>query len=323
MFEGNSLRSLVDRLKAEFITRSERMYVGSYWGTRTITASTTATLLDVVILANTGSGAITVTLPIASSATGKVYTLKKISSDSNIVAFTRSGSDTIDGAISLTIPGYMHAVTVASDGTSWYVVNVTRRGAIALNSYVTGAVNGSAFAHAVTSYTSGVLVVVASEWIGSDLITGATVNGVAGTQLFIQGSTAPSFMRAWYWKQSQLPAPGSWSVLVSGVTNDTAAISMLFDNVSQSTPFASSGAAYKGSLSPSISVTTPSDVVLAACGAFGTNSITSAGTLGAAMTRASGNAKLGCAWGPPASSAAFTVTGDTRTSIGYAALCAA
>jgi len=127
MFEGNSLRSLVDRLKAEFITRAERLYAGSFWGARTVTASTTATLSDVVFLANTAAGNITVTLPLASSATGKVYTLKKTSSDANTARFSRSGADFIDGAATRTLASYMRSITIMSDGTTWNIVAFSYR----------------------------------------------------------------------------------------------------------------------------------------------------------------------------------------------------
>ena len=127
MFEGNSLRALVDRLKAEFITRAERLYAGSFWGARTITASTTATLSDVVLLANTTAGNVAVTLPLASSATGKVYILKKVSSDANTASFARAGSDTIDGATSVGFTGYMQSVMLSCDGTGWYVTAVFYR----------------------------------------------------------------------------------------------------------------------------------------------------------------------------------------------------
>ena len=121
MFEGNGLLPLIARLKAEFITRAERLYAGSFWGARTLTASTTATLSDVVFLANTAAGNITVTLPLASSATGKVYTLKKVSSDANTATFARAGSDTIDGVTSVALTGYMQSVMIVSDGTGWFV----------------------------------------------------------------------------------------------------------------------------------------------------------------------------------------------------------
>ncbi len=194
---------------------------------------------------------------------------------------------------------------------------------ITLNSSASGAVNGSSFNHVVAAKNSSLLIVVASEWVGSDLFTGATVNGVSGTQLFIQSGTSPSFMRAWYWINSQLPAPGTWAVLVSGPTTDAAAISMLFDNVSQGSPIAYANAAYSGSLSPTLPVTTPGNATFGACAVLASNTVASAGTLGTAITKNSPNALLACAWGPTATSVAFTGTGDARTSIGAAAIRAA
>lgn len=196
-------------------------------------------------------------------------------------------------------------------------------GAISLNSSASGAPTGSAFNHVVAAKNSSLLIVVASLWYGSDTITGATVNGVAGTQLFIQTSSAPSYMRAWYWLNSQLPSPGTWSVLVSGPGSDCAAISMLFDNVSQGSPIAYANAAYSGSLNPTLAVATPGDATIGACAVLTSNTVARAGTLGTAITKNAPNALLACAWGPPATSVAFTGTGDARTSIGAAAIRAA
>lgn len=86
----------------------------------TKTSSYTITSSDDIILGNTN--AITLTLPAASSNSGKVFYIKKIGSDANAVTIARAGSDTIDGQTSLLIPRQWDGVTVASDGSATWEV---------------------------------------------------------------------------------------------------------------------------------------------------------------------------------------------------------
>lgn len=196
-------------------------------------------------------------------------------------------------------------------------------GGIKLSSSSSGAANGVAFNHTVTDKDgSSLFVVVASSWTGGNILSTATVNGVAGTLLFSQSTTAPSFMRAWYWAAAQLPASGTWSVLVAG-GSDAAAISLHLKGVSQGTPVAFASANYAGSLNPSLAIAPPGSAVVAACAVLTSNTVASGGTLNPAILRNVPNALLAVAVGPAASSASFTGTGDARTSIGAAALRAA
>lgn len=74
------------------------------------------------ILANAGSGGFTINLPTASGAVGRIYNIKKIDSTSGVVTISRTGGDTIDGAISVTLTVQYEALTFASDGSSsWYI----------------------------------------------------------------------------------------------------------------------------------------------------------------------------------------------------------
>lgn len=63
-----------------------------------------------------------ITLPTAASITGKVYTVKN--TGSGTVTVDTTSSETIDGADDVELSS-LDAVTVASDGTNWVVVNAT------------------------------------------------------------------------------------------------------------------------------------------------------------------------------------------------------
>lgn len=127
MFEGNTLLSLIVRLKGEFFHRTERLTIGSWWASRTVSASTTATMADALFAVNTSAGAVAITLPAASASAGKLYALKKITSDANTASFIASGADTIDGATSVTATGYMQELGIVCDGATWYVTGVFNR----------------------------------------------------------------------------------------------------------------------------------------------------------------------------------------------------
>lgn len=75
-----------------------------------------------VILADTTSAGFTVTLPLAADNASRLITVKKVSTDSNQLTVTHSGSDTIDGASSQIIVEPYTAVTFISDGTSWWII---------------------------------------------------------------------------------------------------------------------------------------------------------------------------------------------------------
>ncbi len=87
----------------------------------TITASTTLTLDQEVVLCNNSSN-ITVTLPTASGISGKTYTLKKIGNNTATVTIDAAGSETIDGATTLLLYLRYDSIAIASDGSNWLIV---------------------------------------------------------------------------------------------------------------------------------------------------------------------------------------------------------
>ncbi len=86
----------------------------------TAAVSTTSTLSNDINLCTAGAGGITVTLPAV--ITGKVVRIKKVDSAAGTVTVQRGGSSTIDGANTVVLYHQWESLTVASDGTNWFIV---------------------------------------------------------------------------------------------------------------------------------------------------------------------------------------------------------
>ncbi|MEX0650269.1 MAG: hypothetical protein WD200_04660 [Candidatus Andersenbacteria bacterium] len=115
---GNSLQVAVDD---QTIERSGNALQVKGLKTATITGDTTLTTGYNVVLANNSSN-ITVTLPAASSVSGRVYQVKKVSSNANTVTIDGAGSDTIDGALSHVLYIQHDEMTLVSNGSTWNVL---------------------------------------------------------------------------------------------------------------------------------------------------------------------------------------------------------
>ncbi len=89
-----------------------------------VSKTTTYTMLSTDDLILASGSAFTVTLGAASATPGKQITIKKTDSSlTNIITVARAGSDTIDGATSVTLNTQYEYFTLVSDGTSsWAVV---------------------------------------------------------------------------------------------------------------------------------------------------------------------------------------------------------
>lgn len=88
--------------------------------TRTVAASTTATVDDYTIRCNAAD--ITVTLPAASTVTGSVFIIKKVDSSISVVTLVPNASEVIDGQNTISIYSQYDAVTIQSNGNSWDVI---------------------------------------------------------------------------------------------------------------------------------------------------------------------------------------------------------
>lgn len=102
------------------------------------TSNYTATGDETIIPCDTAS-AFTVTLPAASTMTGKMLIIKKTSSDFNAVTIDGNASETIDGATTTTINTQYEALHIACDGSNWHIIERTYpRGEVTYTPTLTG-----------------------------------------------------------------------------------------------------------------------------------------------------------------------------------------
>ena len=99
-----------------------------YGASRLVTAATTITDSDELLLVSTSGGGVTLTLPVARTVLGRVYKVKKMSADANVVTLDGNGSETIDGAATVTWTTQYQSyavqavITVAPASANWVVV---------------------------------------------------------------------------------------------------------------------------------------------------------------------------------------------------------
>jgi hypothetical protein len=88
----------------------------------TITASTYTVLsTDSLVKMDTTSNDVTVTLPLASTETGKIKAFKKMAT-ANTAIIDGNGSETIDGSLTFSFVNNKEAYTIMSDGSNWVIV---------------------------------------------------------------------------------------------------------------------------------------------------------------------------------------------------------
>lgn len=100
---------------------------GTYALTPSTPSSGNITLgADSLVLINTSSGDRTVKMPLASTVTGRVYTIKKISSSGNL--YLSASGNLIDTEMSLSLEelgSEMASVKLISDGRQWWVLSLS------------------------------------------------------------------------------------------------------------------------------------------------------------------------------------------------------
>ena len=86
-------------------------------------ADATLTGTNKFIKANSGGGAITLTLPAASTAgSGAIFVIKDIgNASSNAITLEGNGSETIDGALNKIISTNFASIEVVCDGSNWFI----------------------------------------------------------------------------------------------------------------------------------------------------------------------------------------------------------
>lgn len=90
---------------------------------RAVTATTTLTQNDYILLADPAGGAITVNLPaVAAVVPGRQYTVRTTGT-TNAVTLDGAGAETIDGSATKALAsGAIHAVTIVTDGVAWFTI---------------------------------------------------------------------------------------------------------------------------------------------------------------------------------------------------------
>lgn len=88
----------------------------------TKTSGYTATTSDGIILCDASGGSFSVTLPAAASNTGRRYYVKKIDATANIVTVDGNGVETIDDSATVLLSSQYDAVTIACDGSEWWIL---------------------------------------------------------------------------------------------------------------------------------------------------------------------------------------------------------
>jgi hypothetical protein len=100
-------------------------YLAQGWSPKaTITAVKIANYTAVVwdfVRCNTTAGGFTVTLPTAVGLDGKSITVKKVSSDGNLLTVATTASQTIDGSLTQFWADPETSLTVTSDGSNWQI----------------------------------------------------------------------------------------------------------------------------------------------------------------------------------------------------------
>lgn len=81
----------------------------------------TVMLNDGFLLADCSSGNLIFTLPTAASAISKVFYIKKSDSTANTLTIQANGSETVDGANTISIPTQYQSFSLVSSGSAWFL----------------------------------------------------------------------------------------------------------------------------------------------------------------------------------------------------------
>lgn len=166
-----------------------------------ITTINTATTLDNthnVILCNTGP--YTVTLPSATTNTGKVYYIKNIDANGDDITIDGNGAQTIDGATTHVLTNNQQAVRLISDGNNWFIITeyIPVEGAIGGLTCGSSIDTGDLFEDIVASgvsseipYSCGNGGPYSGETVASTGVTGLTATLSSGT--FANGNSTVTY----------------------------------------------------------------------------------------------------------------------------------
>lgn len=115
-------RGLVQERGDGFFLNGETYLNGpNFTSVSTKNANTTISTEN-IILGDASSAEITLTLPNASTITGRTLNIKKIDSTINAVVISGSNSQTIDGASNQKIIEQYISIQLIASGSSWYIL---------------------------------------------------------------------------------------------------------------------------------------------------------------------------------------------------------
>jgi hypothetical protein len=106
---------------------------------RSFTGNTTAATDHT--LAFTGTSAATLTLPDATTITGRVYVVKNASSNASTLTIATTSSQTIDGLSSWSLTQTNKSITLISNGSNWYAIDESLPGGGSSGSWLLGGNN--------------------------------------------------------------------------------------------------------------------------------------------------------------------------------------
>ena len=95
---------------------------GSFGSVRSVSATTTITTSDYASLANSTAVAISVTLPAASTVTGRIFFIKRVNAGANSVAVNPVGGETIDGGPFHSLTAQWARIEIISNGSAWFII---------------------------------------------------------------------------------------------------------------------------------------------------------------------------------------------------------
>jgi hypothetical protein len=90
-------------------------------GINIVSGSTYTLGNDVVLICDATAQNVTINLPAASGLDGRTYYVKKIDSTAHTCTIDANGSELIDGALTLVLATQWTAVTLITEGTTWYI----------------------------------------------------------------------------------------------------------------------------------------------------------------------------------------------------------
>lgn len=122
--ENTSARSIVigDQIAATETVKTFTDIEERLWPIVTKTGNYTLQVSDDVVFADSTGGIFTLTLPDATTMSGKEYQIKKTSNDSNIITLATTSSQTIDGSLTQSLAIQYDSVSLISNGANWFIV---------------------------------------------------------------------------------------------------------------------------------------------------------------------------------------------------------